>query len=337
MCLSSKPRNAAGGKASFRATNHAVTVLQPSIEVNGITTMRLQRLHFSSRPCPQTLAMSWPHSHRVSVCWQEVVGVLLAIMEQATLFLMKLRTILNISTAERMSSIDSLISPCLGRLDRALINMVAYNGIMKSRSVMLFRLSGIAAMLCICGLYGCVAEAPVALPSMEIPMVLVSGRVVVVITGDRGRRFGPEVRYVELFHRARGERYKVTIDSDDKAFTCFLPAGEYEITRVQISEGPFLSIAQLSSTLSIGGDPLVFVGTWRFGIDSPRYGRMVLVSMIPEEQTRLEAEVIVRTQYPALARKPLHTVIPSPAETETRLYEVLPYPRYPKYFQRHLW
>ena len=45
------------------------------------------------------------------------------------LFLMKLRTILNIPTAERMSSIDSLIGPWLGRLDRALIYFFAYNGL----------------------------------------------------------------------------------------------------------------------------------------------------------------------------------------------------------------
>jgi len=31
-----------------------------------MTTMRLHRLHFSSNPSPRTLAMSWPHSHRVS-------------------------------------------------------------------------------------------------------------------------------------------------------------------------------------------------------------------------------------------------------------------------------
>ncbi len=43
--------------------------------------MRLQRLHLTSRPCSQTLAMSCPHSQRVSLFWQEgEVGVLLAIM-----------------------------------------------------------------------------------------------------------------------------------------------------------------------------------------------------------------------------------------------------------------
>ena len=31
-----------------------------------MTTMRLHRLHFSSKLWPRTFAMSWPHSQRVS-------------------------------------------------------------------------------------------------------------------------------------------------------------------------------------------------------------------------------------------------------------------------------
>ncbi len=31
-----------------------------------MTTMRLHRLHLSSRHCPRTFAISWPHSQRVS-------------------------------------------------------------------------------------------------------------------------------------------------------------------------------------------------------------------------------------------------------------------------------
>lgn len=43
--------------------------VHPSIDVKGMTTIRLQRLHFSSKPWPRTLAMSWPHSQRVSCAW----------------------------------------------------------------------------------------------------------------------------------------------------------------------------------------------------------------------------------------------------------------------------
>jgi hypothetical protein len=43
-----------------------VVVPHPSMEEKGMTTMRLQRLHLSSNPCPRTLAISCPHSQRVS-------------------------------------------------------------------------------------------------------------------------------------------------------------------------------------------------------------------------------------------------------------------------------
>lgn len=36
------------------------------MDEKGIVTSRLQRLHFNSNPCPRTLAMSCPHSQRVS-------------------------------------------------------------------------------------------------------------------------------------------------------------------------------------------------------------------------------------------------------------------------------
>lgn len=38
--------------------DYVEAVPQPSIEEKGMTTMRLQRLHFSSSPCPHTLAIN---------------------------------------------------------------------------------------------------------------------------------------------------------------------------------------------------------------------------------------------------------------------------------------
>ena len=62
------PRCERGG-ASF-CTNHDVPAPQPSIDEKGMTTMRLHRLHFSSSPCSQTLAINCPHSQRVSSAGQ---------------------------------------------------------------------------------------------------------------------------------------------------------------------------------------------------------------------------------------------------------------------------
>jgi hypothetical protein len=36
------------------------------MDEKGMMTMRLHRLHFSSKRWPRTFAMSWPHSQRVS-------------------------------------------------------------------------------------------------------------------------------------------------------------------------------------------------------------------------------------------------------------------------------
>ena len=49
--------------------SHDVNLSAPSMAEKGMTTMRLQRLHLSSRPPSTTLAINWPHSQRVSLEW----------------------------------------------------------------------------------------------------------------------------------------------------------------------------------------------------------------------------------------------------------------------------
>ena len=70
-----------------------------------MTTMRLQRLHFSSSPSPRTLAISWPHSQRVS--WEPaewLVVVVVLIIVKSSRAQMKLRTIISISFSDLKSS-----------------------------------------------------------------------------------------------------------------------------------------------------------------------------------------------------------------------------------------
>jgi len=52
--------------ASFHKAVLGDSPVHPSMAENGIMTIRLHRLHFNSRPAPFTLAISWPHSQRVS-------------------------------------------------------------------------------------------------------------------------------------------------------------------------------------------------------------------------------------------------------------------------------
>jgi hypothetical protein len=195
----------------------------------------------------------------------------------------------------------------------------------------------LAGALCLVGLQGCVTDAQTVLPEQEGQKILLVARVLAVITGDRARRFEPEVRQIEMLHIPTGERFNVTPQGQDEVLAVFLPPGRYEINRVQINEGPFLSMAQLSSSLSVEGSAVIWGGTWRFGVDSPRYGRMVLLSMVLEDEARHRAERKIREDYPSLASEPMTAALPLPAETETRLYEVMPYPRYPRYFRRHIW
>lgn len=67
-------------------------------------------------------------------------------------------------------------------------------------------------------LAGCVTEASTVAQPEDARMILVVGRVVTVITGDRARRYEPEVRQMELMQRHTGKRYSVTVDAEDKAF-----------------------------------------------------------------------------------------------------------------------
>ena len=193
-------------------------------------------------------------------------------------------------------------------------------------------------MCFILSMNGCGNEASTLVsPSDESRKVLVIGQVVTVLTGERARKFLPAVKEVELIEQTGGARYRIPVDGSNTQFAVFIPPGRYQMTRVKIHEGPFLSIADLGSSFSIEEGPAIFVGTWRFGVESPRYGRMVFVSLVLEDQGRLEAENEIRDKYPALISAPMVTVLPLPAEMQSRLYEVAPYPRISRYFRRHYW
>lgn len=166
---------------------------------------------------------------------------------------------------------------------------------------------------------------------------VVYGRAVTLLLEERGRRYRPRVRFLELVQQDTGKRYRIDLQSADQTFMVELPTGAYHLGRVQISEGPFMSIADLGARLEVGTDRLVYVGTWRFGIDSPRYERMLLLSSVADEDSRAAVEQQVVEQFPRLAGVPTATSLPTPASAESRLHEVMPYPYYPRYFRRHWW
>jgi hypothetical protein len=185
---------------------------------------------------------------------------------------------------------------------------------------------------------GCITDASTVTSQPDDNRnILLLGQVVTVLTGERGRKFEPAVNEIELIEQTAGIRYRIPVDGQDNRFAVFLPPGRYEMTRVKIHEGPFLSIAALASSFPVEDGPPIFVGTWRFGVESPRYGRMVSVSMVLDEQGRQQAENEIRDRYPAFASAPIVRILPQPAEMQSRLYEVAPYPRISRYFRRHNW
>lgn len=184
---------------------------------------------------------------------------------------------------------------------------------------------------------GCASEMP-AVPELGTNQSNVAvGRAVAVLTGERSRIYQPAVRSFEIQNRQTKERFTIDIESDNERFVLPLVPGDYELVRVQINEGPFLSMAQLNSNFSIGQDPITYLGTWRFGVDSPKYGRMVSISMISDEEDRTQAIQSLGLMFPSLESSVVATALPDPSEVQARLYEVMPYPRYPRYFRRHWW
>jgi hypothetical protein len=196
---------------------------------------------------------------------------------------------------------------------------------------------GTWAALVFVPLTGCVTELPLTAESIDGAATLVVGRVTTVLTGERRRIYEPMLRTFELENQQTHKRFRVDVQSDDQQFVLSLPPGDYELNRVQINEGPFMSMAQLSAAFALELEAITYLGTWRFGVDSPRYGRMVVLSMIVDEQDRAQAEQLIKQKYPTHELDTVVTVLPDPTESETRLYEVMPYPRYPRYFQRHYW
>ena len=183
----------------------------------------------------------------------------------------------------------------------------------------------------------CVKALPAVPDEGAVQPNVAVGRVVAVLTGDRSRIYEPAVRAFEVQNRQTKERLMIEVQSNDERFIVPLAPGDYELIRVQINEGPFLSMAQLESVFSVGQAPITYVGIWRFGVDSPKYGRMVSVSMITDEEDRAEALDTLASKDLSFDVRSVATVLPDPSEQRARLHEVMPYPRVPRYFRRHWW
>ena len=184
---------------------------------------------------------------------------------------------------------------------------------------------------------GCATEVPPLASPEQVTGSLIVGQAVTVLTGDTSRRYLPQIRFLELENQDLQQRFRIELNSPDQFFVVDVPPGTYRLTRVQISEGPFLSMADLSAEFFVGDGAITHVGTWRFGVGSPRYGRELLFSVTVDHVERERLRVFLKERYEHYTDRSMEDTLARPAQTEARLYEVMPYPRYSEYFRRHWW
>lgn len=186
-------------------------------------------------------------------------------------------------------------------------------------------------------LVGCATTLP-ALPSPSdftqtapSDSAIIVGHVLTVLIGPTTRAYIPELRFFELVNTTTQDRVRVEVQSEDQWFIIPVPPGDYQLSRLQISEGAFLATAGLSPGFKTSEGQMTYVGTWRLGIESPQYDRSVLLSAVMEDEKVVRK---VLAPYHSLQERTFTTELLNPALVETRLYEVPPYPRV-WWFRRH--
>lgn len=186
-------------------------------------------------------------------------------------------------------------------------------------------------------LFGCATNLPQVAETVGQGESLVAGQVLAVITGETTREYQPEVRMFELINQTSGERLSVGLESGTGTFSLSLAHGNYTLSRVQISEGPFMSMAELAVEFLVEQDVVTYLGMWRFGVGSPKYGRMVVLSIVDDKKIDEVLDSLVKERYSEQMLQPRKIVMAQPAQVETRLYEVKSYPGDLPYFRRHFW
>ncbi|MBA3964493.1 MAG: hypothetical protein H0X47_01710 [Nitrospirales bacterium] len=178
---------------------------------------------------------------------------------------------------------------------------------------------------------GCAHQLP-AHPSQEdLREPLVFGHIQVWQEEPSGRIYLPELASLEFISKDGQRRYRVDIEAASSYFFLSLDPGQYQVTRVFIQEGGFRSSAEVPLAFEVPDQGVVYLGSWRFQIDSPNFTRELEVT-ISSEQVKAVVELNVR--YPSLFPNLVVSSLAEPSLLRSRLYEITPYPRF-RWFQRH--
>ncbi len=84
--------------------------------------------------------------------------------------------------------------------------------------------------------------------------------------------------------------------------------------------GPYNPVRDNAINTLAGRAPISYLGTWRFGV-----------------RDRADVVQTLALKDPSLDMKDVATALPDPPQVQARLFEVMPYPRVPRYFRRHWW
>jgi len=178
---------------------------------------------------------------------------------------------------------------------------------------------------------GCIHQLP-ALPAQEaLGVPLVFGQIQVWQEKPSGRISLPYLASFEFITEGGETRYRVDIEAASSYFFLPLDPGKYQVTRVFIQEGGFRSSAKVPLVFEVPGQGVVYLGMWRFQIDSPNFTRELDVTVSSE---LVKAIVELRVRYPSLSPNLVNSDLAEPSVLGSRLYEITPYPRF-RWFQRH--
>ena len=182
------------------------------------------------------------------------------------------------------------------------------------------------------GISACAKEVKPLPETLPDNKPIAFGKIQAYLTGPTNRWYLPQVRFFELQNLNTKERVRVDVASAESPFFVSLPAGEWELARVQINEGAFRSMAQLNETFEVSEGSLNYLGTWELKIHPPTYLRLVDVAVQSDLE---EAKAELFSLHPDLEGLPIVATLPTPSEQEKRLVEIAPYPRM-WWFCRHV-
>ncbi len=138
------------------------------------------------------------------------------------------------------------------------------------------------------------------------------------------------VQFFDMKNTKTGEWTRVHMSGRANRFVTWLSPGGYELVRLQIGEGPFLSETYMNMRFDVHPEKTNYLGIWRIRIDAPKTVRMVQVDVLADAPDW----DLMMSLHPELGEKPLVASLAQPVTIQNRLFAVAPLQPRAKYFYR---